>query len=59
MRIAEYTEKNGVVYRDATAEEIAEIERQQAEMPAPDPTPDERIAGLEEALELILSGVTA
>ena len=33
----------GMVYRDATPEEIAEIERQKAEMPEPEPTPEERM----------------
>lgn len=71
MRIAEY--KNGKLeYRDATPEEIAEIERQQSEIPEPEPTPDERLASVEkrtsdletnsaeiqEALDLLLSGVT-
>lgn len=37
----------GMVYRDATPEEIAEFERQQAEMPEPEPTPEERLAELE------------
>lgn len=46
MRIAEY--KNGnLTYRDATPEEIAELERQQAEMPEPEPSPEERLAELE------------
>lgn len=46
MRIAEY--KNGnLTYRDATPEEIAELERQQAEMPKPEPTPEERLDALE------------
>ena len=61
MRICE----NGVI-RDMTAEEIAELEKLETEMPAPEPTPDERIAALEkdnaelrEALEALLSGVTA
>lgn len=46
MRIAEC--RNGeVVYRDATPEEIAEMERQQAEIPEPEPTPEERISALE------------
>lgn len=55
---------NGI-YRDATPEEIAEMERMQAEMPPPEPTPEERLTALEtenaylkEALELLLSGVT-
>lgn len=61
MRICE----NGI-YRDMTAEEIAELEKLATEMPAPAPTPEERIAVLEkdnaelrEALEALLSGVTA
>ena len=37
----------GMVYRDATPEEIAEMERQHAEMPEPEPTPEERLAELE------------
>lgn len=37
----------GTVYRDATPEEIAELERQQAEMPAPEPTPEEHLAEVE------------
>lgn len=71
MRIAEY--KNGKLeYRDATPEEIAEIERQQSEIPEPEPTLDERLVSVEkrasdletnseeiqEALDLLLSGVT-
>ena len=35
------------VIRDMTPEEIAELERQQAEAPEPVPTPDDRIAELE------------
>ena len=63
MRICE----NGI-YRDMTAEEIAELEKLAEEAPAPalEPTPEERIAALEkdnaelrEALEALLSGVTA
>lgn len=61
MKICE----NGI-YRDMTAEEIAELEKLATEMPAPDPTPEERIAALEkdnaelrEAMEALLSGVTA
>ena len=42
VRIAEY--KNGLTtYRDATPEEIAEFERQQAEMPEREPSPEERL----------------
>lgn len=61
MRICE----NGI-YRDMTAEEIVELEKLATEMPAPEPTPEERIAALEkdnaelrDALEALLSGVTA
>lgn len=57
--------ENGVV-RDMTAEEIAELEKMAAEQPAPEPTPEERIAALEKdnaelrrAMEALLSGVTA
>lgn len=57
--------ENGI-YRDMTPEEIAELEKLAAEMPAPEPSPEERIAALEkdnaelrEAMEVLLSGVTA
>ena len=57
--------ENGI-YRDMTPEEIAAIEKLATEMPAPEPTPEERIAALEkdnaelrEAMEALLSGVTA
>ena len=56
---------NGI-YRDMTAEEIAELEKLAAEAPAPEPTAEERIAALEqdnaelrEALDALLTGVTA
>jgi hypothetical protein len=49
--------ENGII-RDMTVEEIAELERLAAEQPAPEPTPEERIATLEEALNMLLSGVT-
>lgn len=61
MKICE----NGI-YRDMTADEIAELEKLATEMPVPEPTPEERIAALEkdnaelrEAMEALLSGVTA
>lgn len=61
MRIYE----NGI-YRDMTAAEIAELEKLAAEVPAPEPTAEERIAALEqdnaelrEAMEALLTGVTA
>lgn len=44
--------------REMTADEIAELERMAQELPPPEPTADERLAELEEALELLLSGVT-
>lgn len=49
---------NGEI-REATPEEIAELERLAAEMPRPEPTPEERIAALEEQLKAakILLGV--
>ena len=53
-------------YIDMTPEEIAELEKLATEMPAPEPTPEERIAALEkdnaelrDAMEALLSGVTA
>ena len=49
MRVMEV--KNGVAeYRDATPEEIAEMERMAAEMPKPEPTPEERMTEIEAAL---------
>ena len=57
--------ENGI-YRDMTPEEIAELEKLATEQPAPEPSPEERIAALEkdnaelrEAMEALLSGVTA
>lgn len=54
------------IYRDMTAEEVVEFEKQSAEAPAPEPSPEERIAALEkdnaelrEAMEALLSGVTS
>lgn len=44
----------GVVYRDATPEEIAEMERQQAELPPPEPTPEERLETLETTTDDII-----
>lgn len=61
MKICE----NGII-RDMTAEEVAELEKLAAEMPAPEPTAEERIAALEQdnaelrdALDALISGVTA
>lgn len=57
--------ENGI-YRDMTAEEVAELEKLATEMPAPEPTPEDRIAALEkdnaelrDAMEALLTGVTA
>lgn len=51
-------------YIDMTPDEIAELEKLATEMPAPEPSPEERIAALEkdnaelrEAIEALLSGV--
>ena len=41
---------NGV-YRDATADEITAWEQEAAQQPAPEPTPEERIAALEDELK--------
>lgn len=60
MKICE----NGI-YRDMTSEEVAELEKLTAEVPAPEPTAEERIAALEQdnaelrsAIEALISGVT-
>lgn len=57
--------ENGI-YRDMTPEEVAELEKLATEMPAPEPSPEERIASLEkdnaelrDALDALLLGVTA
>lgn len=56
--------ENGI-YRDMTAEEVAELEKLSTEMPAPEPTPEERIAALEQdnaelrkAIETLLNRAT-
>lgn len=58
------TYTNGII-RDMTAEEIAELERLAAEQPAPEPSPEERIAALEQdnaelrkAIETLLNRAT-
>lgn len=38
----------GMVYRDMTPEEITEAEKIQAEMPEPEPTPEERLDKVEQ-----------
>ena len=44
--------ENGI-YRDMTAEELAELERMQSEAPAPTPTIEERVASVEEDTAII------
>ena len=44
--------ENGI-YRDMTAEEIAELEKMQSEAPAPTPTIEERVASVEEDTAII------
>lgn len=60
MKICE----NGI-YRELTAVEITEMQVSPPEMPAPEPTPEERIAALEQdnaelrsTIEALISGVT-
>ena len=43
---------NGI-YRDMTAEEIAELEKMQTDAPAPTPTIEERMASIEEDTKVI------
>ena len=56
--------ENGII-RDMTPEEITEHEKLATEMPAPEPTAEERIASLAQdnaelrsAIEALLTGVT-
>ena len=48
---------NGIT-REMTAEEIAEMERNDAEIHQQSVSPEDQVAELREALELLLSGVT-
>ena len=41
------------IYRDMTAEEIAELEKMQTDAPAPTPTIEERVASVEEDTAII------
>lgn len=43
---------NGI-YRDMTAEELAELEKMQSEVPAPTPTIEERLESVEEDAKVI------
>ena len=45
---------NGVLY-DMAPEEIAELERLQAEMPEPEPTPEERLDTVEQRTDVLES----
>ena len=44
-----------VVSRELTPEEIAELERLQAEMPEPEPTPEERLESVEQRTDVLES----
>ena len=45
----------GMVYRDMTPEEITEAEKIQAEMPEPEPTPEERLDKVEQRTDTLES----
>ena len=45
---------NGILF-DMTPEEIAELERLQAEMPEPEPTPEERLSEVEQRTDALES----
>lgn len=45
----------GMVHRDMTAEEIAELEKIQAEMPEPQPTAEERLDKVEQRTDTLES----
>lgn len=45
---------NGAIY-EMTPEEIAELERLQAEMPEPEPTPEERLYNVEKRTDVLES----
>ena len=45
----------GKVYRDMTPEEIAEAERLQANIPEPEPTPEERLDKVEQRTDTLES----
>ena len=51
MKAAEY--KDGkTIYRDMTPDEIAELERMHAQMPAPAPTAEDRLTGVENVSDM-------
>lgn len=43
----------GLVYRDATAEEVEQMAREAAEMPVPEPSVEEQLADLTELVEVL------
>lgn len=43
------------IKRDMTTEEIAELERLQAEIPEPEPTPEERLESVEQRTDALES----
>lgn len=45
----------GIVYRDATQEEIADFERQHEEMSEPEPTLEEQLADLSDYIDCVTS----
>lgn len=45
----------GMVYREMTPEEIAELEKMQAEMPEPQPTAEERLDKVEQCTDTLES----
>ena len=45
----------GMIYRDMTAEEIAEVEKLQADMPEPQPTEEERLDKVEQRTDTLES----
>lgn len=47
---------NGI-YIDMTVEEIAELEQLAAEQPAPEPTPEERIAAAEAQIQAAMAEI--
>lgn len=51
MKVVEY--KDGkTIYRDMTQEEIAELDRMQAQTPAPAPTAEDRLTGAENVSDM-------
>ena len=54
MRVKSYDAKTKqIIYRDMTAEELAELEKIQTDAPAPTPTIEERMASIEEDTKVI------